>query len=308
MSSAPIATKSVTGCFNRRSDAEAAVTALEDAGFKQSQISLAIRPEYGFGEVDSAYSAGHKAGEKTAGMWGKVVNFFEGKSAGESSTAPSRTSQGLDDADVDHVHGDYDYNYDEFQGSLTNLNVPEHQTRYFGHHFNQGEEGALVTVTAPGREIDAESILERHNADIGREAANFKYPTEARDSANPPKQQRVQLLGEILRVHKDRVQRGEVILHKEVVTENQTIQVPVTREELVITRKAVDGDQAAAGSIGKDNEIHIPLSEEKVRVEKHNVIREEVSVGKREVTGSETVSDNVRHEELRVDEKDVKRS
>jgi uncharacterized protein (TIGR02271 family) len=45
----------------------------------------------------------------------------------------------------------------------------------------------------------------------------------------------------------------------------------------------------------------VPLSEDKVRVEKQPVVREEVIVGKREVADVATVGGDVRHEELRVD-------
>lgn len=49
----------------------------------------------------------------------------------------------------------------------------------------------------------------------------------------------------------------------------------------------------------------MPLSEERARVEKQPVVREEVRVGKRAVQDTERVSDQGRREELRV-EKDTK--
>jgi uncharacterized protein (TIGR02271 family) len=113
---------------------------------------------------------------------------------------------------------------------------------------------------------------------------------------------RVQLFGEVLRVHKDRISRGEVRVRKDVVTENQTIEVPVTREELVLERVAVSPNTpASSANIGSSQEIRVPLSEDSVRVEKQPVVREEVIVGKREVSDVARVGDEVRHEELRVD-------
>src|SRR5256885_6644657 len=110
---------------------------------------------------------------------------------------------------------------------------------------------------------------------------------------------RIQLRGEMLRTHKERVQRGEVQLRKDVVTQNQNIQVPVTREELVIER--TPGSGQVSGEIGRDQEVRVPLSEERVRVEKQPVVNEEVRVGKRQVQSNKQVSDQVRHEELHVD-------
>jgi uncharacterized protein (TIGR02271 family) len=115
---------------------------------------------------------------------------------------------------------------------------------------------------------------------------------------------------EILRVHKERVSRGEVRLRKEVVTETQNIEVPVTREELVVDRTPMHGKEPAGEKIGSgEREFRVPLSEERVRVEKTPVVNEEVRVGKREVQGTKRVSDQVRHEELRTEnDADLNRS
>jgi uncharacterized protein (TIGR02271 family) len=96
------------------------------------------------------------------------------------------------------------------------------------------------------------------------------------------------------------VQRGEVRLRKEVVTENQNVQVPVTREELVIERTPVEGRQAT-GQIGTEKEIRVPLSEERASVEKVPMVREEVRVGKRAVEDTRNITDQTRREELRVE-------
>jgi uncharacterized protein (TIGR02271 family) len=103
-------------------------------------------------------------------------------------------------------------------------------------------------------------------------------------------------------VHKERISRGEVRVRKEVVTENQTLEVPVMREELVLERVAVpENTPAPSANIGRGQEIRVPLSGETVRLEKQPVVREEVIVGKREVADVTKVSDDVRHEEIRVD-------
>jgi uncharacterized protein (TIGR02271 family) len=78
--------------------------------------------------------------------------------------------------------------------------------------------------------------------------------------------------------------------------------VPVTREELVLERVAVaPNTPASSANIGRSQEIRVPLTEDSVRVEKQPVVREEVIVGKREVSDVARVNDDVRHEELRVD-------
>ncbi len=114
-------------------------------------------------------------------------------------------------------------------------------------------------------------------------------------------ERRIQLISEVLRVRKERVARGEVRLRKEVRTETQNIQVPVTREEIVIERTPVDDQRQATGQIGADKEIRVPLSEERVQVDKVPVVTEEVKVGKRTVSNTQNVSDQVRREELDVE-------
>src|SRR5579864_8218753 len=155
----------------------------------------------------------------------------------------------------------------------------------------------------PGETDYARQILEEHGADL-RESGFPAYAGQQTASANidVPADQRILLHGEILSIQKDRVQRGEVRLRKEVVTENQNVEVPVTREELVIERNPVEGREAEAGSFESgDKEIRVPLTEEKVRVEKKPVVTEEVKVGKRQVQDNRNVSDSVRHEEVRVE-------
>jgi uncharacterized protein (TIGR02271 family) len=80
---------------------------------------------------------------------------------------------------------------------------------------------------------------------------------------------------------------GEARLRKQVVTETRTIEVPVTREELVIEYAGeggtviVDGHRLEAGET-----IRIPLWEERVQVDvsKHVLRKEDIVVGKRRST------------------------
>jgi uncharacterized protein (TIGR02271 family) len=105
----------------------------------------------------------------------------------------------------------------------------------------------------------------------------------------------------VLRVHKDRVSRGEVRIRKEVTATTQTVEVPVTREELVVERVPVSGQQPVTNATFESEEIRIPLSEERATVSKQAVVREEVRIGKKEVTHVEALDEQVRSEELKVE-------
>jgi uncharacterized protein (TIGR02271 family) len=120
--------------------------------------------------------------------------------------------------------------------------------------------------------------------------------------------QNIQLFGEVLRVHKDRIDRGEVVVRKDIITESQNVQVPVTREELVVERRDVAPNTPAQGSVGDNREIRVPLTEETASVDKGTVVREEVAVGKKPVQDVRDVSGEVRREELVVDDQTRKRA
>ena len=111
----------------------------------------------------------------------------------------------------------------------------------------------------------------------------------------------MQVHEEQLRAHKQPVETGEVRVRKDVVTEQQTLQVPVTREEVVVERRPASGT-ASTGDIRSGEEIRIPVKEEQAHVEKEAVVKEEVAVNKRRVTDTEQVSGTVRNEEVKVEE------
>ena len=110
----------------------------------------------------------------------------------------------------------------------------------------------------------------------------------------------VRLREEELRANKTMHETGEVELRKEVRTERQTLDVPVTREEVVIERRPVDR-KPDDRPIGEGESIRVPVREERVEVEKTPVVKEEVSIGKRAVTETERVSGTVRREEARIE-------
>jgi uncharacterized protein (TIGR02271 family) len=112
-------------------------------------------------------------------------------------------------------------------------------------------------------------------------------------------EQRMTAFEEELHVEKQPVEKGNVNLRKEVHTEHKTIDVPVQREEVVIERRAPNSD--ATGSIEGHQEIHIPVREEHVHVEKVPVAKEEVVVGKRKVQDTKHVSETLRKEDIKVD-------
>ena len=110
--------------------------------------------------------------------------------------------------------------------------------------------------------------------------------------------QTMDLKAEKLVAEKDVVESGNVRLKKDVVTERQSMDVPVSHEEPVLERHPVEAREAE-GQMG-EGEINVPLREERVYADKQPYVKEEVSIGKRQVEETQRVSGDVSHEEPRL--------
>jgi uncharacterized protein (TIGR02271 family) len=175
---------------------------------------------------------------------------------------------------------------------LVGLGLTQEDAQHFQGSLEAG--GVLLTLHAGSKATEALSILERYGADTGTMHLNPAATTS--EGA-----QRLELLKEVLRVNKQRVQTGEVTLRKEVISETKTVEVPLMHEELVIERRPVTDAEAVTGEIGTGEEIRVQLSEERVTVDKRAVVSEEVIIGKRSVQQTEQVQETVRREELRTE-------
>ena len=126
--------------------------------------------------------------------------------------------------------------------------------------------------------------------------------TETDRLTDHTEEERMQLREERLRVDKQQVEQGEVSLHKDVVSEQQSFDVPVSREEVYIERRPVNETQTGDFTMQEDEEtIRVPVMEERVEVTKTPYVAEEIVVGKRTVQDTERVDETVRHEEAHFD-------
>lgn len=108
--------------------------------------------------------------------------------------------------------------------------------------------------------------------------------------------ERLTLSEEELAVGKRRHQAGAVNVGKHVETEHVRESVPVTREEVTVERRPIQGDRMEARpQIGEDR-ISVPVNEEELVVEKRAVPKEELVVKKRTVEETETVEADLRKE------------
>jgi len=92
------------------------------------------------------------------------------------------------------------------------------------------------------------------------------------------------------------VEAGNVTIDKDVVTEERTLNVPVTEERVRVTRRAVDRDATAASDAFTGGTIDVPVTTEAVDVQKRTRVAEEIDVAKEAVSKTKTVADSVRRE------------
>ena len=113
---------------------------------------------------------------------------------------------------------------------------------------------------------------------------------------------------EQLRVGTENVEAGRARLRKYVVTEQQTVQVPVSREEVRLEREPITdanrGDALAGGTITEE-EHEVVLHEERPVVTTEAVPVERVRLGTETVSEQETVTGEVRKEQVELDDSTV---
>jgi uncharacterized protein (TIGR02271 family) len=253
------------GFFRDREDAYDAIAELQRAGFSQNQIGLAVE---GDADVTTGTGAAPARAEERS-TWQKIKDFFTGQ------------PEMYDAADYDNFFG--------------HLNLSRDRLMYYRSGLGRG--GAVVTVSgSPGRQEEAQRILMEHDVDLRTSGFEQVEPSQIPE-------QRFQLRGELLRTIKERIQKGEIRLRKEVVTEQKTVNVPVSREEVIVEQVPPSERTTVAGTatIEEGKEVRIPVTEERVRVEKEPLVTGEVRVGKRTLEDTEQVSEELRHEELKVE-------
>jgi uncharacterized protein (TIGR02271 family) len=157
----------------------------------------------------------------------------------------------------------------------------------------------LDELTSASMDTDADhddSNLERKTT-----TTTAAYETPSRPDVDE-RDQTLELREEELTARKQSVETGHVAIGTEVVSEQRTIDVPVTHEEVTIERHAVERRPSDVPIDERGETISIPVHEEQVTAEKRAVVYEEVEVGKRAVQETQHISETVKREEVVIDE------
>jgi uncharacterized protein (TIGR02271 family) len=161
---------------------------------------------------------------------------------------------------------------------------------------------------------DEEAALYRHygmeysesRSDSGLPAGTADdRDTVGRDTSGPTTDDAMTRSEEELRVGTTQRERGRARLRKYVTTETQQVTVPVQREEVRVEREPITDanlDAATSGPAISEEEHEVTLREEEVVVDKRAVPKERVRLDTETVTEERQVSEEVRKEQIQVDD------
>jgi uncharacterized protein (TIGR02271 family) len=129
----------------------------------------------------------------------------------------------------------------------------------------------------------------------------YPYPTETTDVD----ELRVQRTEEELLAGTREREAGAINVRKRVRTDREYLEVPTRHEEVTVERVPINSETSAT-EIG-DEEVIIPVTEEEVVVEKRPVAKEEIRIRKDVVEDTEVVEEDVRREEVEIDDQTKRR-
>ena len=262
--------KRVYGSYTTEVQAAAAVEELYKQGYTKRQIKVVSNKDLGsaFSGVDTV-DADNRADDRSA--WQKIKDAFT-----------------FDEYDDNYLNSDLD----STESNLLN----EYKT-----NLDKGEIIILVQgdVGGTGHFVG--------NRNVG--AVDYDLDRDVTTDRNvvSDDERVIELKREELDIDKDNVEVGEVDIKKVVKTETKTIEVPIEKEEIVIERRPGTGSVTPgdtieeSGIFEKDNEIHIPIREERVDVTKRTVSGDDVVIKKEKHTENKTIVETVKSEDIEVE-------
>ena len=219
----------------------------------------------------------------TTGMFGSAESFIplsQGSISGDTIRVPY---------DKSTVKGAP--RVDDSNGKLSE-NEEADLYRYYGLDYTSGYD------TTAGAGYDATAT----DTDLNR------HGTVGHDTSGPTTDDAMTRSEEQLHVGTERVTTGRARLRKYVVTEQQTVTVPVSHEEVRLEREPITDaniGNALDGPAISEEEHEVILTEERPVIAKETVPVERVRLDTDTVVENETVTESVRKEEVELDTSDT---
>jgi uncharacterized protein (TIGR02271 family) len=170
----------------------------------------------------------------------------------------------------------------------------------------QDEEDALYSYYNNGGVIQTPAASETNPT-----YTNTTYPettpekTTGFDTSGPTTDDAMTRSEEQLHVGTETVETGRARLRKYIVTEEQTVTIPVSHEEVRLEREPITDANAGAALDGPDiseEEHEVILTEERPVIQKEPVPVERVRLETETVTDQQSVTEEVRKEQIEFDD------
>ncbi|WP_329470028.1 DUF2382 domain-containing protein [Exiguobacterium sp. 9-2] len=302
--------------FNTQAEVLSKVNELKAQGYDERDMYVVAQDKHSFSMVENQTNVNvDTAGEQEhQGFMGKFMAAFSDDSSTEAFRGMGLSHDESEEYRrqvesgklVLYVDSDYGDSYEKHSQSYNQTSgVNDNQYDRTGVEANRDHNDHLSDNGSLSRTDRDQGYDNTLSADRSQDYDDTPGVDRSgvTETNSDTEEERLRLHEERLNVDKERVQTGEVNVSKHVVEDQQSIEVPVEREEVYVERRKVDHNASGTDAFVDENDsIHVPLSEEKVVVSKEDVVSEEIVVGKRKVRDTETVSETVRREEADIDE------
>lgn len=281
----------VVGAFSNRKQADDAISALQKAGFQNDQIRQFT-------------GKGAERGPLTG-----IKNIFTSERMARGDISRDLMDLGVASEDIPFYQQEYEAGHPLVSVSSTKR-LPEATAIMLNNsayvpttaHPSSARMAARETQTFASQEQPRIVASQEQPRIVPGMVPGVLPSREPYDGLR--EEQRMRLHAEQIQAYKQPTQIGEVVLRKEVVTDQQTIDVPVSHEEIVIERRSIAGDVSAAEErLGDGQTIRIPVHEDRINVTKRVVTTGEVVIGKRERQEVRHFSDIIQREEAHWEQK-----
>src|SRR5215204_1680117 len=199
--------------------------------------------------------------------------------------------------------------------------TPDYEERVYSHYGLQQRAQTAGSSERGGYEAYYGQETDEHSGEVGpgmrmgdTETGEFRGHGREQEGVNQPgddledeDELRVQRVEEELRAGTREREAGALNVRKRVRTDREQISVPTRHEEVSVERVPVEGREASEAEIGED-EVTMPVAEEEVVTEKRPVVKEELRIRKDVVLDEEVVEEDVRKEEVEVEDASTTRS
>jgi uncharacterized protein (TIGR02271 family) len=209
-----------------------------------------------------------------------------------------KEARGINDADLGEVQGvDEDY-------IITERGTINKEKFYLPKSIPHGFNGHVLLFNITEKEAKEKYL---RNKSLQSSSIEESYISTAQGYEN-----RIQVIEERLTISKKETVREARIL-KKPLKDTKTMDVELTREELIIEKRPAEDKFSASASSSSTGssfsnsepthpktEITIPLEKEEVVVSKKPYIKEEIVISKKSVTETKTINEQLRSEKVSV--------